>query len=43
MPLGTDTLVRIAEKHALVEKELVRWRELSRSTDFEGAANPTSA
>ena len=34
LPLGTDTLKRIAEKNALVEKETARWRALAASTDF---------
>ena len=34
LPLGTDTLARIAEKNAFVEKETAKWRTLSASTDF---------
>ncbi|EJE54273.1 short-chain alcohol dehydrogenase [Acidovorax sp. CF316] len=34
LPLGTDTLQAIAEKHAFVEKETAAWRELAASTDF---------
>lgn len=34
MPFGTDTLARIAEKNAFVEKETAQWRELAASTDF---------
>ncbi len=34
LPLGTDTLARIAEKNVFVEKELEQWRSLSVSTDF---------
>jgi NAD(P)-dependent dehydrogenase (short-subunit alcohol dehydrogenase family) len=34
LPLGTDTLKRIAEKNAYVEKETARWRTLAASTDF---------
>ncbi|MBB6558106.1 NAD(P)-dependent dehydrogenase (short-subunit alcohol dehydrogenase family) [Acidovorax soli] len=34
LPLGTDTLQTIAEKHAFVEKETAAWRELAASTDF---------
>ncbi|HLJ24113.1 MAG TPA: oxidoreductase [Candidatus Acidoferrales bacterium] len=37
LPLGPDTLARIAEKRAIVEQEVVRWRELSESTDFDAA------
>lgn len=37
LPLGKDTLSRIAEKRAIVEKETTKWRALSESTDFEGA------
>jgi NAD(P)-dependent dehydrogenase (short-subunit alcohol dehydrogenase family) len=35
LPLGTDTLTRIAEKNAFVEKENAKWRTLSVSTDFD--------
>jgi len=34
LPLGTDTLARIAEKNAFVERETAKWRTLSASTDF---------
>ena len=34
LPLGTDTLQTIADKHALVEKETAAWRDLAASTDF---------
>jgi NAD(P)-dependent dehydrogenase (short-subunit alcohol dehydrogenase family) len=34
LPLGTDTLARIAEKNAFVEKETAKWKTLSASTDF---------
>jgi len=34
LPLGTDTLQTIADKHAFVEKELKDWRALAASTDF---------
>jgi len=34
LPLGTDTLKRIADKHALVEKETAMWRTVAVSTDF---------
>ncbi|SDO17432.1 oxidoreductase [Polaromonas sp. JS666] len=34
LPLGTDTLQTIADKHAFVEAEVKAWRALSASTDF---------
>ena len=34
LPLGTDTLQRIGEKNAFVEKETEKWRALAASTDF---------
>jgi NAD(P)-dependent dehydrogenase (short-subunit alcohol dehydrogenase family) len=34
LPLGTDTLKRIADKHTLVEKETAMWRTVAVSTDF---------
>jgi NAD(P)-dependent dehydrogenase (short-subunit alcohol dehydrogenase family) len=34
LPLGTDTLQVIRDKHAFVEQETATWRELSASTDF---------
>nr|WP_315427184.1 oxidoreductase [uncultured Albidiferax sp.] len=34
MPLGTDTLQTIADKHAFVERETAQWRGLAASTDF---------
>jgi hypothetical protein len=34
LPLGTDTLQAIADKHAFVEAEVKEWRALSASTDF---------
>jgi len=34
LPLGTDTLQRIAEKNAFVEKETEKWRAVAASTDF---------
>jgi NAD(P)-dependent dehydrogenase (short-subunit alcohol dehydrogenase family) len=37
LPLGPDTLARIAEKRAIVDQEVVKWRELSESTDFDAA------
>jgi NADP-dependent 3-hydroxy acid dehydrogenase YdfG len=36
LPLGSDTLARIAE-------ETGKWRELSASTDFQDAARPSGA
>ena len=35
LPLGTDTLKRIADKNAFVEKETESWRAVAVSTDFE--------
>ncbi|KQV52733.1 short-chain dehydrogenase [Pelomonas sp. Root1217] len=34
LPLGTDTLQAIADKHAFVERETAEWREVAASTDF---------
>jgi NAD(P)-dependent dehydrogenase (short-subunit alcohol dehydrogenase family) len=34
LPLGTDTLQTIADKHAFVDRELKVWRALAASTDF---------
>ena len=34
LPLGSDTLQTIADKHAFVEKETAAWRDLAASTDF---------
>ncbi len=34
LPMGTDTLQAIADKHAFVEGETAAWRELAASTDF---------
>ena len=34
LPLGTDTLQAIADKHAFVQAETAAWRELAASTDF---------
>ncbi|WP_411880925.1 oxidoreductase [Polaromonas sp. YR568] len=34
LPLGSDTLQVIADKHAFVEGELKEWRALAASTDF---------
>lgn len=38
LPLGTDTLQTIADKHAFVEKETAAWRDLAASTDFPAQA-----
>ena len=43
LPLGPDTLARIAEKNAFVTKEIAKWGELSASTDFEGTTKKTTA
>lgn len=34
LPLGTDTLQTIADKHAFVERETAQWQALAASTDF---------
>ncbi|MBV7541479.1 SDR family NAD(P)-dependent oxidoreductase [Acidovorax sp. sic0104] len=34
LPLGTDTLQTIADKHAFVERETAQWRAVAASTDF---------
>ena len=34
LPLGPDTLTRMAEKNALVERETSAWRALAASTDY---------
>lgn len=34
LPLGTDTLQAIADKHAFVERETDQWRTLAAPTDF---------
>lgn len=34
LPLGSDTVQRIEEKHRFVERELSDWRQLTHSTDF---------
>jgi NAD(P)-dependent dehydrogenase (short-subunit alcohol dehydrogenase family) len=34
LPLGTDAVARIEQKHAFVERELAAWRKLAGSTDF---------
>jgi NAD(P)-dependent dehydrogenase (short-subunit alcohol dehydrogenase family) len=38
LPLGTDTLQAIADKHAFVERETAAWRGVAASTDFPPAA-----
>jgi hypothetical protein len=38
MPFGSDTVAKIEEEHASVEKELAQWRQLAVSTDFEQTA-----
>jgi len=38
MPFGSDTVAKIEEEHANVEKELAQWRRLAVSTDFEQTA-----
>lgn len=38
LPLGTDTLQVIRDKHAFVDGETAAWREVSASTDFPVAA-----
>ncbi|MDC7677496.1 oxidoreductase [Asticcacaulis machinosus] len=39
LPLGSDALQRIADKHAQVERETRQWRGLSQSTDFAPEAH----
>lgn len=34
LPLGTDTLQAIADKHVFVERETAAWRDVAASTDF---------
>ena len=38
LPLGTDTLQTIAEKHAFVAQETAQWRAVAASTDFPSNA-----
>ncbi len=38
LPLGTDTLRTIRDKHAFVERETQAWQALAASTDFPDAA-----
>ena len=35
LPLGTDTLKRIADKNAFVDREIETWRTVAVSTDFQ--------
>ncbi len=37
LPLGTDTISRITEKHAYVNEELQQWKTVAASTDFSAA------
>ena len=37
LPLGTDTLRALADKHAFVERETAQWRAVAASTDFAQA------
>ncbi|MFN4117911.1 oxidoreductase [Acidovorax sp.] len=43
LPLGTDTLQTIADKHAFVAKETAHWRTLAASTDFPREALENAA
>ena len=43
LPLGNDTLARIEEKQAFVQKEVAEWRALSSSTDFDEVAQKSRA
>jgi NAD(P)-dependent dehydrogenase (short-subunit alcohol dehydrogenase family) len=43
LPLGTDTLQRIAAKNAFVERETAKWRAVSASTDFAAASAGSGA
>jgi NAD(P)-dependent dehydrogenase (short-subunit alcohol dehydrogenase family) len=43
LPLGSDSVERITAKNEAVEKEVAKWREVSKSTDFEDAAKPAGA
>ena len=38
LPLGSDTLAKIAEKHRLVEHEVAAWRDVAASTDHDDVA-----
>ncbi|MFZ5529224.1 MAG: oxidoreductase [Pseudomonadota bacterium] len=35
LPLGTDTVAKIGEKHRAVEAELAQWHDLAKSTDHD--------
>jgi len=35
LPLGTDTVAKIAEKHRTVEREVEQWKALAESTDHD--------
>ncbi|MGA0609431.1 oxidoreductase [Caldimonas sp. KR1-144] len=39
LPLGSDTVARLGEKHRVVEAELAAWRELAVSTDHDDVAS----
>ncbi|CAN7362330.1 oxidoreductase [Polaromonas sp. LjRoot131] len=41
LPMGTDTLKVIADKHAFVEAEVKAWKALAASTDFPKEAQAT--
>lgn len=43
LPLGTDTLQALADKHAFVERETAQWRAVAASTDFPPAAAQAAA
>lgn len=38
LPLGTDTVAKIAEKHRFVERELAQWKAVAVSTDHDDIA-----
>ena len=38
LPLGTDTVAKIAEKNRFVERELEQWRAVAVSTDHDDVA-----
>ena len=42
LPLGSDTLQTIHDKHAFVEQETVAWKTLSASADFPKAEAVTA-
>ena len=43
LPLGTDTLQAIADKHAFVARETAQWRALAASTDYPELAGQRAA